>query len=178
MTRPNSASELETKLVRLHGLAQGGDKEAYREFLELSATAVRKLLSFLNRTRKFDGSQDDLLQEVLLKIHLKKHTYVPGRNILPWIHAITRHTFIDLYRKNKAGPEFVEIPEELSIEVATETDLSEVWDFLTPEQQDILNAVKIEGRPYAEVAKEYKIRESALKVRVHRLLQEIKSRIS
>ena len=171
-------SELETKLVSLHALSQAGDKKAYREFLELSGTAVRKLLTFLNRKRRYDGSMDDLLQEVLLKIHLKKHTFVPGRPILPWIHAITRHTFIDLYRKNKSGPELVEIPEDLSMEVTSESDMSEIWDFLTQEQRDILNAVKIEGRSYAEVAKEYNIRESALKVRVHRLLQEIKSRIS
>ncbi len=178
MSRPHSASELESKLQALYLLAQQGDQVAYQEFLEGSSDAVKKLLSFLNRSRKFDSSLDDLLQEVLLKIHTKKHTYIPGRPILPWIHAITRYTYIDLYRKQKAGPEMTEIPEDLAIAESSETDLTEVWDFLTPEQREIITAVKIEGRPYAEVAKEYKIRESALKVRVHRLLQDIRSRLN
>src|SRR5580698_6290320 len=42
---------------------------------------------------------DDLLQETWLRIHEVRHTYRPGRPLLPWLYAIARNIRVDHYRK-------------------------------------------------------------------------------
>ena len=80
--------------------AIAGDSAAYHRFLLavapfLRATARRQFA----RVGAPGGDHEDIVQEVLLAIHLKRHTWDPSRAIGPWVAAITRNKAIDMLRR-------------------------------------------------------------------------------
>ena len=67
---------------------------------------------------------DDLLQEVFLKIHRARSTFVPGGNVIAWSLAIARTTSIDRLRRRHRS------------ELATDATILEqrtATDMLSPE---------------------------------------------
>ena len=78
----------EEGLAPLLRSAIAGDERAYAEFLERVAALVRGFA----RRRIVQGGVDpeDVVQETLLAIHLKRHTWRTDAPELPWIYAIAR----------------------------------------------------------------------------------------
>lgn len=80
--------------------AIAGDSVAYRKFLEsvtpfLRAIAGRRSVQLgLSKTEA-----EDIVQDVLLIIHLKRQTWDPSRLIGPWVAAIVRNKVIDSFRR-------------------------------------------------------------------------------
>src|SRR5579859_5523983 len=77
--------------------AQNGNSQAYHRLL--SQVAIR-LRSYYAR-RLPQAMIDDTVQEVLVAIHLKRHTYDPSRSFEVWLMAIARYKWIDLLRSLK-----------------------------------------------------------------------------
>ena len=46
---------------------------------------------------------EDLVQETVLAIHLKRHTYDPAEPLTPWVHAIARYKLIDFLRRTRTS---------------------------------------------------------------------------
>src|SRR5215471_6977249 len=44
---------------------------------------------------------DDVLQEIWMRVHQARHTYLPGAPAAPWLFGIARHVRIDEYRKRR-----------------------------------------------------------------------------
>lgn len=75
---------------------QDGDQAAYAAVLRALLPKVRLMV----RRRVADEALvDDIVQDVLLAIHRVRHTYDPGRPILPWIAAIASARTIDALRR-------------------------------------------------------------------------------
>ena len=87
----------EAELARLMRAATAGDEKAYAEFLRGTAAIVRGFA----RRKIVQGGVDpeDVVQETLLAIHLKRHTWRQDAPILPWIYAIARFKLIDAFRR-------------------------------------------------------------------------------
>ena len=49
-----------------------------------------------------DADIEDVVQETLLAIHLKRHTWDGGLKLAPWVNAIARHKIIDAMRRRGA----------------------------------------------------------------------------
>src|SRR5882757_2472351 len=80
--------------------AIAGDAGAYRLFLEAVTPYLRALA--LRRGARFGapGSDaEDVVQEVLLAIHLKRGSWDAARPIGPWISTIVRNKMIDSMRR-------------------------------------------------------------------------------
>lgn len=60
------------------------------------------------------GDTEDLVQECLLALHLKSHTYDAHLPFEPWLYAVARYKLIDLLRRRQPG-------RELSLEFLSET---------------------------------------------------------
>src|SRR5215813_7681389 len=80
--------------------AVGGDSAAYHRLLRaitpvLRATAQRGLA----RAGQPSDSSEDIVQEILLAVHLKRHTWDPTAPFGPWLFAIARNKLIDALRK-------------------------------------------------------------------------------
>ena len=80
--------------------ANAGDDGAYKRLLSVLAPVLRAgARRGLARSGVSDNDSEDLVQETLLAIHLKRHTWDPARPIGPWIRAIARNKLIDYLRR-------------------------------------------------------------------------------
>ena len=80
--------------------ANAGDEIAYRRLLEALAPFLRQIVR-RGFTRSGFGNCDveDVVQETLLAIHLKRQTWDEDEAITPWVTAIARHKLIDSLRR-------------------------------------------------------------------------------
>lgn len=80
--------------------ALGGDRIAYRTLL----TEITPWLKRFFSRRLPPHLIEDALQETLLGIHHKRHTYDPGRPFVAWAYAIAKHRWMDCLRAmNRTG---------------------------------------------------------------------------
>ncbi|HEY1411315.1 MAG TPA: sigma factor, partial [Rhodopila sp.] len=83
---------------RMMAAAQVGDANAYRTLLAELAVWLRRYYA----RRLPPAMTEDAVQDVLLAIHEKRHTYDPERPFGPWLAAIARYKWIDRLRSLKA----------------------------------------------------------------------------
>lgn len=174
-----SRSQVEENLKALFVLSQDGNQEAYGSFLALSSALIKKYLSHLGGKYETQQNLEDLLQEILLSIHQKKHTFQLDKPILPWLYAVARYRFIDFYRAKKRGPQMSEFKDELATEISENfsLDLEEIFAILTPKQREMVTMVKLDGSTYSEAASALGMSVPSVKVGVHRVLKSLKDRI-
>jgi RNA polymerase sigma-70 factor (ECF subfamily) len=84
--------------ARWMALVQAGDREAYRALLDDLGPELRV---FLRRRLANLQEVDDVYQEVLLAIHVSRHTYDPRRRVEPWAFAIAGHVVARHLRRSK-----------------------------------------------------------------------------
>jgi len=172
---------------RLHGLmvaALRGDAEAYAGFLRETASILRPF--FRRRMTQHPDDVEDLVQETLLAVHNKRHTYDPGQPVTAWMYAIARYKLIDLLRA-RAGREALHDPidedlDELGSEAGpaaleARRDLRVLLAQLPDKQRLPIEYVKIEGLSVEETSKRTGLSVSAVKVGVHRGLKVLAARI-
>lgn len=163
--------------------AIAGDSAAYHRFLLavapfLRATARRQFA----RVGAPGGDHEDIVQEVLLAIHLKRHTWDPSRAIGPWVAAITRNKAIDMLRRRGRQTEIPieDVIEQLPAEPAggneDARDVERMLATLNPRQSDIIRSVSVNGASIREVADRLKMSEGAVRVALHRALKTLAAR--
>ena len=178
-----SSSDVESQLrgLLLKGLA--GDEAAYRQFLQRLSAHLR---AFLGR-RLFGWPDDveDLVQECLLVMHNKRHTYQSDQPLTAWVHAIARHKLIDVLRA-RSGREALHDPldDEMPLFAASDhdaqdarRDLMGLLQTLPDKQRRPIECVKIDGLSVAETARLTGLSESAVKVGIHRGLKSLAARL-
>ena len=83
--------------------AIAGDERAYRRLLDEIGRSTRAMArSAFARARLGDADVEDVVQETLLAIHNKRHTWDGGQPVAPWASAIARHKIIDAMRRRGA----------------------------------------------------------------------------
>ena len=100
---------------------------------------------------------EDVVQETLLAIHLKRHTWRTDGAVLPWVFAIARYKLIDAFRRRGRRIEvdiadFAETLAEPERETASERDVERALDRLPPVQRQVVTSISVEGRSIAETA--------------------------
>ena len=71
--------------------ANAGDNGAYRRLLEALAPFLRRLVrQGFAKTGQSAGDVEDVVQETLLAIHLKRQTWDADQLFTPWVRAIAR----------------------------------------------------------------------------------------
>jgi RNA polymerase sigma-70 factor (ECF subfamily) len=157
-----------------------GDAVSYEEFLRQTASLLRPF--FRRRLAQHPDEVEDLIQETLLAVHNKRHTYDALQPVTPWLYAIARYKLVDLLRA-RAGQEALHEPfdEEFddfgsdASEAAHEArrDLRILLARLPDKQRLPIEYVKIEGRSVEEAAQLTGLSASAVKVGVHRGLKAL-----
>ena len=82
----------EADLARKFRSALDGDERAYADFLASVAGLVRAVA---RRRIGHAVDPEDVVQETLLAIHLKRHTWRPAGAVLPWVFAIARYKLVE-----------------------------------------------------------------------------------
>lgn len=170
------ATEARLKDMLLRAL--DGDQAAYHRFLtELGSLLrgfVQRQLARLNRT---DHDVDDIVQEALLAVHGRRHTYDREVPVTAWAHAIARYKLIDFLRSTEYRAQNLPLDEaeELIGEDGTRTqivfDVRRVISSLPDRLRTSTELTKIEGLTAAEAAARTGMSEAAIKVNVHRALK-------
>ena len=87
----------EAELARLLRAALAGDEKAYAAFLHAAAGLVRAFAR--RRTGQGGIDPEDIVQETLLAVHVKRHTWRADAPVTPWLYAIARYKLIDAFRR-------------------------------------------------------------------------------
>jgi RNA polymerase sigma-70 factor (ECF subfamily) len=169
----------EAELSRLLRAAIAGDERAYADFLHRIAALVRGFV----RRKVVQGGVDpeDVVQETLLAIHVKRHTWRPDAPVLPWVYAIARFKLIDAFRRRgrRIEVEIDEIAEtfaEPETETVSERDINRALDGLPPAQRSVVSSISVDGQSIGETASKLGISETAVRVSLHRGLAAIAKR--
>ncbi len=154
-----------------------GDETAYRTLLGELAAAVRAIVrAALSRGGRGDRDVEDIVQETLLAVHLKRHMWDAGQPFAPWAKAIARHKMIDALRRERIHAPIDDLIETLPApESADETrgDVARLMARLGERARRIVHAVSIEGRATKDVAIELDMTDGAVRIALHRALKEL-----
>jgi len=160
--------------------AMAGDEGVYRRLLEEIGRAVRAMArGAFQRARQGDADVEDAVQETLLAIHLKRHTWDPGQKLGPWVKAIARHKIIDAMRRRGARriepiedfQDFLAAPEEEDPHALS--DAKRLLQTLSARQRDIVQSISLDGQSIAATAARLAMSEVAVRVALHRALRSL-----
>jgi RNA polymerase sigma-70 factor (ECF subfamily) len=173
--------ELERDLKDGMRRALAGESAAYETLLGTLASLVRGWL--VNQGRSAEAAED-LVQDVLIAVHRKKHLYDPARPFLPWLFAVARYRVIDVARAQARRPSTVPLedlfdpaaPEDKTLERTLLVE--ELLDALPERQRRVLSLAKIDGLPLEDVGRRLGMSTAAVKVTVHRAVKKLKETFS
>ena len=158
--------------------ANAGDGRAYAGFLRAITPTLRGIV----RARAGGLGEavcEDVLQEVLLAVHLKRHTWQPGAPVRPWLYAITRYKVVDAFRARGSK---VELPIEDFDEILvaepgpdpTEAgDMARMIAMLDDRSGRLVRMIGIEGASAAEAGQALNMTEGAVRVALHRAFRTL-----
>ncbi len=155
--------------------AQKSHGGAYRRLLgELS-----EWLSRYFRRRLPAGDVDDAVQEALMAIHRRRHTFDPRYPLGPWVAAIAKHKWVDQLRRS-AGRSTAELSDDLAVgdhesAITSATVLAGLLEQLRPEQARGIMLVKVQGFSIQDASQQTGLSESAIKMNIHRGLGSLTS---
>jgi RNA polymerase sigma-70 factor, ECF subfamily len=164
--------------------ALAGDGAAYRRLLADLAPFLRRIcLKACARGGLAASDAEDAVQETLLAIHLKRHTWDPDQPLTPWLAAIARNKMIDAARRRgrRAETDIADFEDVLATPAEAESFERELdrqsalrlLDQLSAKQREAIEAVSIRGESPREAAKKLGVSEGALRVSVHRGLKAL-----
>jgi RNA polymerase sigma factor (sigma-70 family) len=163
----------DTSIAALMARSQQGDSDAHEAVL-------RFCLQWL--TRYFSGKihvdqVQDLVQETLISVHIKRASYDASRPFLPWLAAIARYRWIDRLRKIYRT-EYADLdvePEAIDPEdgIAASISIERILQLLPQKQQESITLVKLQGHSVAEAAQMTGMSESNIKMNIMRGIRKL-----
>jgi RNA polymerase sigma-70 factor (ECF subfamily) len=168
-------SERDMEWAALMRAANAGDPAAYDRLLRDLACALRPIARRgLVRAGRAPAEAEDVVQDILLAVHLKRHTWDAAQPIGPWIRAIARNKLVDALRRR--GGHF-DLPIEdfadmLAAEengpTVSERDMQRQLDRLPTGQRLVVRAIGVDGASIAETAQRLNMSQGAVRVALHR----------
>jgi RNA polymerase sigma factor (sigma-70 family) len=158
--------------------ANRGDAAAYRRLLVAITPVLRGLVRARGAALGNEGCED-VVQEVLLAIHLKRQTWREDAPLRPWLYAIARHKVADAFRARGQRidlpiEDFVEVlPAEAGPDPMQARDMDKVLAALEPRAAEILRSFGQRGETMGETAGRLGLTEGALRVALHRALKAL-----
>ena len=120
---------------------------------------------------------DDAVQETLLAVHHRRHTYDPRYPLGPWLAAIAKNKWVDQLRSLARRPED-ELPDEIPVgdheaAVISSWVLTGLLEQLRPAQARAILLVKVQGFSVEEASRQIGLSPSAVKMNIHRRLARL-----
>ena len=176
-------SEREIDWGDLMRAANGGDAAAYNRLLIRLAPAVRAVARRgLGRAGLGPDEAEDVVQETLLAIHLKRHTWDASVRLGPWVRAIARNKLIDAMRRRGRRDQVPidDVIDTLASDTAEPTPipgkLDEHLQSLPDRQQSVVRSISLDGASIRETATRLNMSEGAVRVALHRGLATLSAK--
>ena len=159
----------------LMAAAQSGNAAAYRRLLG----ELRGWLRAFYGRRLPPAQVDDAVQDALIAIHEKRHTYDTSRPFRPWLTAVARYKWVDRLR-SLARQRAEELSEDIAVgdhesAVTSATVLDQLLHELKPAQADAIRLVKLQGFSIEEASARTGQSIPLVKVNIHRGLAKLAS---
>mgnify|MGYP005818316431 CR=1 FL=1 len=161
-----------------------GDSLAYHRLLKAVTPVLRVTTRRgLVRAGQPPDQAEDIVQDILLAVHLKRHTWDAEAPFAPWLFAIARNKLIDAVRRRGRRvyvdiDDFAEIlPGEAGEEPLPQVDLAAEVSCLPTRQRDVLTSIAVENASIRETAQKLSMSEGAVRVALHRGLAGIAARL-
>lgn len=158
--------------------ANRGDQASYARLLRGVTPVVRGIVRARGGAMGPEACED-IVQEVLLTIHLKRQTWREDAPFRPWLYAVTRHKVIDAFRSRGKR---IDLPVDDYAEVLAapegpdpfeSQDMERVIDQLEPRAAEIVRAIGIDGVSAADIGTRLGMTEGAVRVALHRALKAV-----
>jgi RNA polymerase sigma factor (sigma-70 family) len=159
----------------LMAAAQRGNGRAYIRLL----TEVDGWLRRYYARRVPPAMIDDTIQDALIAVHKKRHTYDPSRPFGAWLAAIARYKWIDAVRSLEAKPtealsDDIPVPDHEEA-ITSARSLEQLLTTLKPAQSQAIRLVKLQGLSIDEASKATGQSAALVKVNIHRGLKRLTS---
>jgi RNA polymerase sigma-70 factor (ECF subfamily) len=155
--------------------AQDGHGGAYHRLLSELSDWLRQYFG-----RRLPASDiDDAVQETLLAVHRRRHTYDPRRPFGPWLAALAKHKWVDQLRfLGRRSTE--ELSDDVAVgdheaAVISASVLASLVRELRPAQAQAILLVKVQGYSIEDASRETGQSSSAVKMNIHRGLARLAS---
>lgn len=158
--------------------ANSGDQQAYAHFLRTVTPVLRGVVRAKGASLGEAGCED-VLQEVLLAVHLKRHTWQTGAPVRPWLYAIARYKVVDAFRARGRSidlpiDDFTEVlAAEADPDPTEAADMAKMIAMLDDRSAQIVQMIGIEGATTAEAGHALEMTEGAVRVALHRAFKAL-----
>lgn len=176
--RKEASLEHEADWEALLAAANAGDRLAFARFLRLVTPVIRKVIRA--RGAGLGAEQhEDVLQEVLLAIHLKRQSWRAGTPVRPWLYAIARYKVIDAFRSRGSA---IHLPiEDFAESLAGEggetplasRDAAHFLAQIDARSAALVRAVALEGESAEVAGARMGLKAGAARVALHRALKRL-----
>ena len=156
--------------------ANRGCAQSYDRLLHEVAAALRVVTAQGLRRGLSTGDVEDVVQECLIAIHLKRHTWDENRPFVPWLRAIAHHKMVDRMRARLRAREVAldghadTIPAPREPDRISDAAIARCLDALPPGQRAVVTALALEGESVGAVARRLNMSAGAVRVAMHRAL--------
>lgn len=176
--------EGEDEWTGLMRLANSGDSAAYHRLLRAVTPVLRAgARRGLARAGQPIDQSEDIVQDILLAVHLKRHTWDANAPFAPWLFAIARNKLIDTLRRRGRRvfvniDDFAEtIPDEPPAETASANEIANLLQTLPPRQREVLQSIAVESTSIRDTAAKFAMSEGAVRVALHRALSSLTAKL-
>ena len=152
-----------------------GDADSYRRLLvQLTPVLRAAARRGLGSAGMADTDAEDVVQETLLAIHLKRQSWDAEAPFGPWLRAIARHKMIDALRRrgrriNVSIDDFSEVLADGAAEPdMVAADVGRHLEDLPPGQRSVVRAIAVDGESIGETAARLEMTSGAVRVALHR----------
>ncbi|WP_202926335.1 sigma-70 family RNA polymerase sigma factor [Pseudoxanthomonas wuyuanensis] len=163
---------------------RAGDASRYADFLKEYSTVLRRVVGGrLSGTGLDAGEAEDVVQEVLMAVHLRRDQWDSNRPLLPWLGAISRYKTIDVVRRRRSelrarvdlsDQQWANLFED-GAEFAGDTGgrLERMVSELPKVEQSVVRKLGMEGMSAKEAAEAIGMKEGTVRVAFHRGLARL-----
>jgi RNA polymerase sigma-70 factor (ECF subfamily) len=176
--------EREDQWTDLMRSAISGDSAAYHRLLKAVTPVLRAAARRgLARAGQPDYQSEDIVQDILLAVHLKRHTWDISAPFAPWLFAIARNKLIDALRRRGRRifvniDDFAEVlPGEAAPETASAGEVAAQLQSLPARQRDVLQSIAVDSASIKDTALKLSMSEGAVRVALHRGLTRLTAKL-
>jgi RNA polymerase sigma-70 factor (ECF subfamily) len=157
-----------------------GDHASYQRALGLMSGHVRRFLQ--KRMQSQLSDVEDLVQETLMAIHQKRHTYQSDQPLTAWMYAIARYKWVDHLRAHGRREGLHDDIDDWSETLAVDgdegasdahKDLDVMLAGLPLRQREAIEHTRLMGLSITETAERTGQSEASVKVNIHRGLKTL-----